>query len=224
MRGQRLQPSWRTATIVLAALSLGGCAGSDQLIQPPADPSLVPGEASDDQGPAGPSAQGPAQRVLKPLNGVFGPGSVWEHRVDALPVSEQSEVQVAGLTGSLSKLYGGIAAFNVYEYGMSWYTVSAAQERVTVRFDNCQDKPATPAELYGPGGQFVDVPIPDDAQPMAGTDGELTIYQPSTDTLWDFWRAARDNRGWRACWGGRIDKVSSGIGRFPSYFLSLIHI
>ena len=28
------------------------------------------------------------------------------------------------------------------------------------------------------------VPIPPDAQPAAGPDAEITIYQPSSDTLW----------------------------------------
>ena len=39
------------------------------------------------------------------------------------------------------------------------------------------------------------VPIPADAHAAGGTDGEMQIYQPSTDSYWDFWRvsSATDN-------------------------------
>jgi len=42
------------------------------------------------------------------------------------------------------------------------------------------DNPALQAALSA-------VPIPADAQPAAGSDAEITIYQPSSDTLWEMW-------------------------------------
>jgi hypothetical protein len=61
------------------------------------------------------------------------------------------------------------------------------------------------------------VPIPADAHAAVGTDGEVQIYQPSTNTYWDFWRFQKDVSGnWDACWGGAIDNVSQSDGVFPS--------
>lgn len=61
------------------------------------------------------------------------------------------------------------------------------------------------------------VPIPADAHAAAGTDGEIQIYQPSTNKYWDFWRLVQDNSGnWDACWGGGITNVSQSNGIFPN--------
>ena len=32
------------------------------------------------------------------------------------------------------------------------------------------------------------VPLPANALPAAGTDEEMTVYQPSSDTLWEMWQ------------------------------------
>ncbi len=114
--------------------------------------------------------------------------------------------------------YGGVAAFNVSNYSTSFYSVPADQPRVDVAFDDCQDKGYTPDGLQGPDGQFTDVPIPDDAVPARGSDGQLTIYSASTDQLWEFWRAERVDGQWQACWGGRLDDVSTSRGYFSDGF------
>ena len=58
------------------------------------------------------------------------------------------------------------------------------------------------------------VPIPADAKPAAGSDAHMTIYQPSSDRLWEFWRAARRPDGWHASWGGAIQHVSKDPGYY----------
>jgi hypothetical protein len=58
------------------------------------------------------------------------------------------------------------------------------------------------------------VPLPSHAAPSAGSDSELVVWQPSTDTLWEFWGLSREGDGWHARWGGRLDQVSSGPGHF----------
>ena len=57
-------------------------------------------------------------------------------------------------------------------------------------------------------------PAPADARPAAGQDGHLTVWQPSTDSLWEFFKLRRERDGWRAGWGGAIQRVS----RSPGYF------
>ena len=66
--------------------------------------------------------------------------------------------------------------------------------------------------------QFRAVPIPSFAEPAGGDDSEMSIWQPSTDTLWEFWRAQKINGQWQACWGGRLDNVSRSNGIWPNPF------
>ena len=61
---------------------------------------------------------------------------------------------------------------------------------------------------------FDAVPLPPDAQPAAGTDGHLTVYQPTTDSLWEFWQLHPEADGFHASWGGAMNHVS----RSPGYY------
>jgi hypothetical protein len=61
------------------------------------------------------------------------------------------------------------------------------------------------------------VPTPANLIASQGTDESTTIYQPSTDTYWDFWRAEKDASGhWSACWGGEIKHFSHNPGIFDN--------
>ncbi len=62
------------------------------------------------------------------------------------------------------------------------YTARRAQPRVRVTLD--RDLPAMQRAIDA-------VPIPRRAQPAAGTDKHMVIWQPSTDTMWEFWRMRR---------------------------------
>jgi hypothetical protein len=63
---------------------------------------------------------------------------------------------------------------------------------------------------------FERVPLPADAHPAAGSDAHLTLIQPSTDSMWEFWHLRRDGSQWRAAWGGAIHDVSSSPGYYTS--------
>ncbi|NAZ74009.1 DUF4124 domain-containing protein [Kineococcus sp. T13] len=153
-----------------------------------------------------------------PAGTPFSAVSVWKQDVSGAPLHASSAAMVSNVADQAAKYYGGIAAFNAYRYNTSVYTVSASTPKVDVRWDNCQKKTYTPGGLTGPGGQFTQVPVPDDAVPSPGTDGELTIYSPGTDQLWEFWQAKKVGGTWQACWGGRIDRVSSDPGYFSGGF------
>jgi hypothetical protein len=68
------------------------------------------------------------------------------------------------------------------------------------------------------GQQWLSVPIPSYALPSKGTDAEMTIYQPSTDTVWEFWQARKVNGAWQGCWGGQIKYASTNYGIFPGHY------
>lgn len=143
---------------------------------------------------------------------------MWATRIRAAPISYNSAVLVKELTEQVRSGPGGNAAFNVWRYNTSVVTAAKGQPRVDVSFANCQHKPSTPAGLEGPGGQFTAVPIPVDALPAAGTDAELTVYSPSTDQLWEFWKVQHTEGRWSACWGGRLNQVSRSLGYFQDGF------
>jgi hypothetical protein len=63
---------------------------------------------------------------------------------------------------------------------------------------------------------FGAVPLPAGAQPAAGSDAHLVVWQPSRDRLWEFWRLRRRAGSWRASWGGAIAHVSSDRGAYDT--------
>jgi hypothetical protein len=93
-------------------------------------------------------------------------------------------------------------------YSTPVYVVGRRQAEVPVELDT------------GPWGKSLEaafasgVPIPKRARPAAGTDGHMTVYQPSTDRLWEFWRAVKKPDGWHASWGGAMTDVSSNPGYY----------
>ena len=63
---------------------------------------------------------------------------------------------------------------------------------------------------------------PPNAQPSAGSDSQITIYQPSTNRLWEYWHFNRQRDGWHARWGGAMDDVSNSPGYYtPSAWSGL---
>ncbi len=105
---------------------------------------------------------------------------------------------------------------NTTAYSAPIYTVTAGQPTVNVQWNNCQGQPPDPNLI----AQFQNVPIPDNAVPSDGSDAEMVIWQPSSATEWEFWKAARDpsTGAWSACWGGRITHVSRNPGIMPPHY------
>ena len=142
----------------------------------------------------------------------FGPSAVWNQPLAAdAPLDPDSQ----GVTGDLrQKVDAGYRSgtpptINTEASAPSVYTVPAGQPRVPVELDDPGSDPAL-AEA------FAAVPLPPHARPAPGSDSELVVWQPATDTLWEFWRLSRENGRWHAAWGGRLDAVSSGSGFFGS--------
>ncbi len=94
---------------------------------------------------------------------------------------------------------------NTTRYSTPVYTVPYDQPTVRVQVD-----PPNAALQAA----FEAVPIPGGAVPAAGTDGNIVVWQPSTDTMWEFWRAQKLVDGWHAVWGGRMRNVSTNPGHY----------
>jgi hypothetical protein len=91
----------------------------------------------------------------------------------------------------------------------SLYTVPSDQPTVRVAFDPGSWK-------AGLQQAFQAVPIPANAKPAAGPDAHMTIWQPSTDRLWEMWHARKAANGWHASFGGAMTNVSTSPGYFDT--------
>ena len=94
---------------------------------------------------------------------------------------------------------------NITAYSVPIYTVPAGTPTVPVTLQSASFAPGLRAAWSA-------VPLPPYAEPAAGSDGHLVVWQPSSDRLWEFWRLARSPSGWRAWWGGGIEDVSHSPG------------
>lgn len=145
------------------------------------------------------------------------PDNFWTRKVADLPVSVDSSATMAPIVNDVRVRFNGIAAVNAYQFNGSIVTVDASTPKVRVGFHDCQLKGDIPPGLFDGAEHFVDVPIPANARPAAGSDGELTVYDPQADKVWEFWQMRHTAAGgWEACWGGRIDDVSTTDGVFPN--------
>ncbi|WP_312720224.1 hypothetical protein [Mobilicoccus sp.] len=149
----------------------------------------------------------------------FGQKDVFDVDVSTAPVHENSPAMIRNLRSQIEPHYGGIAGLNITQYNPVLYVVDSTTPRVRVEFDDCQHKGHTPPGLFDGRKQFVDVPVPADAETSVGGDSTITLWSPSTDQLWEFWVMKKTGSGgWSACWGGRIDDVSRSPGYFEAPF------
>jgi hypothetical protein len=131
----------------------------------------------------------------------FASTSVWNTLTPSTPaIAGDSEALVAEL-GRQVTTYG--AWINTWQYSVPVYKVPADQPTVHVTLDT------TMPDLQA---AFDAAPVPSGAKAAAGTDAHMTVYQPGTDTLWDFWKMTQAADGWHARWGGKMTGVSWNRG------------
>jgi hypothetical protein len=143
---------------------------------------------------------------------VFAPNSFWYTPIPTdAPLHPNSAGFVRNFLRQIEKYYGTVG-INTTAYSSPIYIVNAEVASVPVTQWDCQKKGYLDSQL---AQQWEAVPIPSYAQPADGTDAEMTIYQPSTDTMWEFWVTRKVDGRWQACWGGRMLNVSKNDGIWP---------
>lgn len=144
------------------------------------------------------------------------PTSFYHADISKAPLASNSAAIVRRLAGEVRDHYNGVAAFNAFQYNASVVRADRTTPRVRVGFWDCQKKGYVPRGLFEGPRHFVDVPIPPHAVPATGNDAQLTVYAPDSDQVWEFWKMRKDSASntWSACWGGRIDDVSTSEGIF----------
>jgi hypothetical protein len=144
-------------------------------------------------------------------NTPFASNSIWNAPVStAAPVASNSTALVGDLQRQVSSFGSWI---NTSSFSVPIYTVPASQKRVPVVLDAANHS----ADAERLGSAFKSgVPIPAGATPAPGSDKDLVIWQPSTNTLWELWVAQQEGSTWHADWGGKMGQVSSNPGYFTN--------
>jgi hypothetical protein len=131
--------------------------------------------------PSSPTAPAGAGTAASTPFRFFSPTSIWNTPLlPNAPIASNS----AAIEGTVQAYINSSLAtrtgpwINTTQYSTPIYTVPANQPTVPVIMD--YNNPLAPA--------MGAVPIPSNALPAAGTDEEATIYQPSSDTLWEMWK------------------------------------
>jgi hypothetical protein len=183
----RLRLTMLTVALLAAAVLGAGCAS---------------GKATSDQ-TSTPAKRRPPARTTDAR--FFAPSSVWNRRLPAdTPVAPNSKTLVSKLQRQIHTAGPWIATTN---FSVPIVRVGARQKRVRVKLDTG----------YAPLQRaFASVPVPRSARPAPGNDHHLVVWQPATDTMWEFWLMQRKADGWHARWGAKMAHVSRSAGINPS--------
>lgn len=150
-----------------------------------------------------------------PTDSIFAPSSFWYQMIPAnVPLHPNSANFTAEFQRQIKAYYGNVT-INTTSYASPVYIAQPTTPTTAVQFWDCQGKRSTDPGLMK---QWSAVPVPGYAQQASGSDAEMTIYQPSSDTIWEFWVTRKQGGVWQACWGGRIQNASKSDGIFPAYY------
>ncbi len=137
----------------------------------------------------------------------FAPSSFWNEPV---PADAPLDPNSAGLVGAFDETIAAEEAtstgpwINTASYSVPLYTVPAGEPTVTVHLQGTVNAALSAA--------WKAVPLPPDAKPAAGTDGDLFLWQPGSDRMWEFWRLVHETDGWHASWGGATQNLTLSEG------------
>ncbi len=146
---------------------------------------------------------------------VFAPDSFWYRPIpqDA-PLHPNSANFVAEFLRQ-KKAYYGTVNINLAAFACPIYVVGPEVKPIEVYEWDGQHKGFKNPAL---AEQWRAVPVPDYAEAADGTDQEMCVYQPSSDTVWEFWLARKTEGRREACWGGQMRQASKNPGIWPNHF------
>jgi hypothetical protein len=153
----------------------------------------------------------PEQAAAAPFR-FFSPTSIWNAAVPAdAPLDANSNELVSHFVAEVAeeRRLGQGPGINTSQWSVPLYEVPADQPKVKVQLRS------RPLRLPSPtlAAAWEQVPLPADPRPASGTDRPLVVWQPSSDSLWEFWGMSQESDGgWKAAWGGAVHGVSSNRG------------
>lgn len=191
MSGVLSGPRVRRLFVLVLFATAAGCGSSSEATKPLPSPSGTP--SSSGHGSAGPrSGDRP-----------FAASSFWNSPLPtSAPLAQNSAAVVADLSRQIADHNVWI---NTTQYSVPVFTAARDQPDVRVKLD---------VPYSALQSQFDAVPIPRSAAPAKGNDAHMVVWQPSTNTTWEFFKARHDADGWHARWGGRMTDVNQSSGHF----------
>ena len=135
--------------------------------------------------------------------------NVWYRPLPAsTPLDPNSKNIVADIPAQIQRAYGN-ASLNTQSYSPAFYIAQPTDPKVSFGFYNCQNKNWIDSGLLA---QLMNVPMPANANPASGSDGEMAIYDVANKTQYEIWNAKRVNNKWYGCWGGKMSDMNTNIG------------
>ena len=192
---QAVKPAASPALAVVASAAVKPAVSPAPAIAPVVKPAVVP-----------------VVSTKIPVPQVFAPTSFWYTPIPTNVVLNVNSAQYqTEFTRQLTTYYGHVN-LNTYGGASTIFNVPANQPTVKVTLKNCGNPTGwIDATLQA---AFEAVPIPSYGIGDEGTDHEMTIYQPSTNTIWEFWVAQKVAGQWSACWGGKMENTNIDPGYF----------
>ena len=131
------------------------------------------------------------------------PKSLFNSNVQSWPVDNNSSEYAGDVVADYQNDYGtvGVNMAPIYDVpaGTADVTISATS--------GCNDFTSDTG---------TEVPIPSFVHLNGSSDNPLILFQPSTETEWEFWQVVGTSDGsYTACWGGKLNLATSD-GIFPS--------
>lgn len=149
-----------------------------------------------------------AQYVRAGGYGAFSSNSFWNTRIPRFPTENtSSDAIVASVSSQVS---GSGVVFDTVNASAPVYMAEISTPTVAVLPSDCDGT----AEHAALAAAWQAVPIPFYAQPSAGADRRMVVYQSSTSTMWEFDHMSQSGGQWFACRGGKITGVNASSGSF----------
>src|SRR5437763_10194968 len=145
---------------------------------------------------------------------LFAPNSFWNAPLPSTaPIDASSPARTAAVVSEVNSEEQQRIGPWIDERSNStpFYVVGRDQAKVPVTLDSAITSAPVLRSALSSG-----VPIPDGATQAAGSDAHMTVYQPSTDTMWEFLHASLQSDGWHATWGGVMQHVSGNPGHYSN--------
>jgi hypothetical protein len=130
----------------------------------------------------------------------FASSSPFNLRIKAAPALDRNSAAMVARAARRGAVYA-----NLYAYGIPIYTASSTTPRYRVTCAMEGEWGSCPLSQRP-------MPIPVGARPSTGSDGVLTVIDPQTNTVGEYWQAARAGGTWTASWGAVNSLSGSGWG------------
>jgi hypothetical protein len=136
----------------------------------------------------------------------YAPSSPWNTRIGPKPLYDAAS---SALVSSVTTPLSSDPTQYTYPVYVADPTTPTATVNVLGTFSDVVDRGR--ALNKRTNGATVSVPMPADARPSTGTDGQLIVVDSSTGDEWGFWRIARTDEGWSAVNGYHYNTRWSGV-------------